>query len=66
MRARPLTLSELTDWAAAGAHWEVRYVDALRAEVEFCTCLGEPVERASTEEPQLVALLARVRSDREL
>ena len=66
MRARPLTLEELTDWAAAGAHWEVRSLDPARAEVEFCTCLGEPVERAGTEDPELVRLLERIRSDRDL
>ncbi len=52
-------LVTLDRWEAAGAHWRVLRLAGGVAEVELRTCMGEPVERRRSADPEVLAYLAR-------
>jgi hypothetical protein len=57
MSPREVTIDELERWCLFGAHWKVRAISSTEAEVEFCTCAGEPLERCQTHDPAVVRYL---------
>lgn len=57
MAPDPLTVDELERWRLFGAHWRIVEISPERAEVELCTCTGEPVERRRTGEPAVLEYL---------
>jgi hypothetical protein len=52
-----LTVDELENWLLFGAHWRMLDISRSGAEVEFCTCTGEPLERRRTRNPQVIEYL---------
>jgi hypothetical protein len=52
-----LTIDELERWLLFGAHWQVGDISNAHAEVEFCTCAGEPLERRQTRELAVIGYL---------
>lgn len=56
-RTHPLTVEELERWRLFGAHWRVLELSGSRAEVEMCTCTGEPVEWRRTEDASVIEYL---------
>jgi hypothetical protein len=61
-----LTIERLERWAGAGAHWRVLHHSDRHAVVEFQECTGEPVDRASSDDPDVIAYLRGVESDLDL
>jgi hypothetical protein len=53
----PLTIDELEHWRLFGADWRVLEITDMHAEVEFCACTGEPVERRGTSQPEVIRYL---------
>ena len=51
--------------AAHGALWRILALADNHAEVELCTCHGEPVHRFEAESPALIAYLRRSTTTRE-
>lgn len=49
----------LERWEATGGIWRTRSLTAAGAEVDLCTCHGEPVERLQSADRELLAYLAR-------
>lgn len=49
----------LERWEAAGGIWRTRSLSEDAAEVDLCTCHGEPVERIESADRELLAYLAR-------
>jgi hypothetical protein len=47
----------LERWAEAGAVWRVATLTPERAEIDLCSCTGEPVDRLATTDPDLIAEL---------
>lgn len=52
-------LATLARWEAAGAHWRVRRLTPVAAEVELLSCLGEPVDHLSVEDRDVLDYLTR-------
>ena len=48
----------LTRWEDHGAHWRVVALSEERAEIELCTCYGEPVERLESDDRALIEFVA--------
>lgn len=44
-------------WERSGGTWRIRMLTALAAEVELCSCHGEPVDRLWSTDPQFVRYL---------
>ena len=44
----------LTRWEDHGAQWRVVALSEERAEIELCTCYGEPVERLESGDRALI------------
>ena len=63
MSAQPLRIVDLERWVLAGAHWRVVDISRERVLVELCSCMGEPVERAESDDPDLIAYLRTARCD---
>jgi hypothetical protein len=51
-------VEKLQRWELSGATWRVIRCSAGSAEVELCTCTGEPMERLVSEDPRLLDFLA--------
>ena len=61
-RGEPLSADEhpravLERWAEAGAVWRVATMTPERAEIDLCSCTGEPVDRLATTDSELIAEL---------
>ncbi|MCW2958332.1 MAG: hypothetical protein JWP18_1135 [Solirubrobacterales bacterium] len=54
-------LQTLARWEDAGAHWRVTRVAEGEAVVELLSCLGEPVDRLVSDDPELLAYVSRRR-----
>jgi hypothetical protein len=52
------TLADLERWQQSGAIWRVRSFRDDEAEVELCTCYGEPVEVVRATDPETLRFLA--------
>lgn len=52
-------IAVLTRWEEAGAVWRTRSLRGGRAVVALCACTGEQVDELSSDDPELVAYLAR-------
>lgn len=50
----PITIEDLKRWEDHGATWRALEISDERAVVELCTCCGEPVDLAQSEEPELI------------
>ena len=50
-------VEKLQRWERSGATWRVISRSAVSAEVELCTCTGEPMERLVSEDPRLLEFL---------
>jgi hypothetical protein len=61
----PVTIDELQQWTLFGAQWRVVAISEVTAEVEFCTCTGEAVERRQTGDPDVIRYLRTASLDRE-
>jgi hypothetical protein len=48
----------LERWVLLGGTWRIRSISADRAEIELCTCVGEPVERLESSDPGFLAHVA--------
>ena len=59
MKSGELTIDELERWLLFGAHWQVVDISGAQAEVEFCTCTGDPLELRKTRDPDVSAKLER-------
>lgn len=53
----------LRRWEEHGAHWRIQSLRDDHAVVELLTCLGEPVDRLESGDPELLELL-RVTAER--
>jgi hypothetical protein len=62
MRA-PVTIEDLERWVQHGAIWRTVEVSDRRAVVELCTCHGEPVDMAQSDEPELIEFVRAHRAD---
>jgi hypothetical protein len=49
----------LERWEAAGGIWRIRSLGDDAAEVELCTCHGEPVDELQSADRALLRYLAR-------
>ena len=49
-----LTLDDLRRWEDHGATWQALEIEDGAVTLQLCTCVGEPVELARGEEPDLV------------
>jgi hypothetical protein len=47
----------LRRWEEHGAHWRVVSLTEKHAVVELCSCLGEPVDRLESDDPELLLML---------
>jgi hypothetical protein len=54
MSSQPLTIDDLRRWVQAGAHWRVVEISAQRVVVDLCACTGEPMQRASSQDPAVI------------
>ncbi len=63
MTAESLTIAGLERWAESGAHWQVLDISATCAVVELRTCMGEPVERHESADPEVIAYLRAAPTD---
>jgi hypothetical protein len=54
---RELTIDELERWLLSGAYWKVLDISAQSAQVQFCTCTGEPLEHRRTHDPTVIGYL---------
>jgi hypothetical protein len=52
-----LTVDDLEQWVASGAHWRVVDISAERVVVDLCACTGESMERACSEDPAVIGYL---------
>ncbi|HEX8860539.1 MAG TPA: hypothetical protein VGC06_15900 [Actinomycetes bacterium] len=50
-------VEKLQRWERSGATWRVISRSVGSAEVELCTCTGEPMERLVSEDPRLLEFL---------
>jgi hypothetical protein len=50
-------VEKLQRWELSGATWRVVRRSAGSAEVELCTCTGEPMEHMTSEDPRLLDFL---------
>ena len=50
-------LVTLARWEAAGAHWRLHRLTSGEAEVQLLSCTGEPVDRLSSAEPEVLHYL---------
>ena len=57
----PITIEDLKRWEDHGATWRALEISDERAVVELCTCYGEAVDLAHSEEPELIAFVRRHR-----
>jgi hypothetical protein len=57
MSPQQLTIAGLERWLASGAHWRVVSISGQRVVVDLCTCMGEPIERVSSEDPGVIEYL---------
>jgi hypothetical protein len=54
----------LERWECCGGTWRIRSLSVDAAEIDLCTCAGEPVEVLRSSETGFLALLeARLRAD---
>ena len=61
-----LPIEVLERWEAAGGIWRTRSLTGVGAEVDLCTCHGEPVDELCSSDRRLLEYLAaRPRSDPE-
>jgi hypothetical protein len=58
-----MTIDELERWVLFGAQWRVVDISDASAEVEFCTCTGEAVERRRTGDPTVIRYLRTAQID---
>jgi hypothetical protein len=47
----------LRRWEDHGATWRAIHVSDAKAIVDLCTCMGEPVDRIESDDPDLIAFL---------
>jgi hypothetical protein len=47
----------LRRWEDHGATWRAIHVSDAKAIVDLCTCMGEPVDRIESDDPELIAFL---------
>ena len=55
-----VTVDELERWELFGARWRVVHLSDEHAEVELCTCAGEPLERRVSDDPRVIDYLRSV------
>jgi hypothetical protein len=48
----------LERWELCGGTWKVTSLSPDRAEIELCTCYGEPVDELRSTEPAFLAEIA--------
>jgi len=53
----PLTIASFERWLVSGAHWRVIEISQQRVVVDRCTCMGEPIERVGSDDPEVIAYL---------
>jgi hypothetical protein len=58
-----LTIDRVERWVLFGAQWRVIDIATDRAVVEFCTCTGELVERASSDDAAVIGYLRTAQPD---
>lgn len=63
MTTHPVTIAELEQWVANGAHWRVVDISAGRAVVDMCACTGEPMERVESDDPVVISYLRTARCE---
>lgn len=54
---RPLKITELEQWVAAGARWRPVQIGDDLAIVDLCQCSGEVVERRRAIDPEVIGYL---------
>ena len=55
----PLTAERLERWTLFGATWRIVELSRTRAVVDLCTCTGELVEQAASEDPGVIEYVRR-------
>lgn len=60
MEKSSLTIERLDRWVLFGALWRVVEISDRHATVDFCTCTGELVERAASDDLSVIEYLRRV------
>jgi hypothetical protein len=61
-----VTIDELERWLLHGAHWRVLDISSTSAEIEFCACTGEPLERRQTRDLAVIDYLRTAHTDMDL
>ena len=65
MAAEPVTIDRLERWVLFGARWRVLEISSDHAVVEFCSCTGELVVRAATDDAGVIGYLQTARPDQD-
>jgi len=65
MSTHTVTIDDLERWVLYGAHWRVVDISSEHAVVEMCSCMGEPVERVTSDDPAVIGYLRTARSDQD-
>ena len=47
----------LERWELCGGTWRIRSISADDAEIDLCTCHGDPVDRLASSDPAFVRLV---------
>jgi hypothetical protein len=63
MNTDRLTIEDLERWVLSGAHWRVVDISNEHAVVDMCTCMGEPMERAESHDPEVISYLRTAHSE---
>lgn len=58
-RAGRASIAALERWEAFGGHWQTKSLTSTEATVELLTCCGTPEDELRSDEPALLAFLAR-------
>lgn len=58
-----VTVEELEQWVANGATWRPLEISDELAVVELCTCYGERVDMARSDDPQVIDWVRAHRDD---
>jgi hypothetical protein len=64
MSAEALTIERLERWELFGAHWRLVELTDVRAVVDLCACTGELVERAESDDAEVIGYLRAAGPDR--
>jgi hypothetical protein len=63
MSTHTVTIDDLERWVLSDAQWRVIDTSSEHAVVDMCSCTGEPMERAESDDPAVIAYLRTAPSE---